>query len=168
MLDVAVSFLAEQFNAYLIRRTGSVSLGQVMPGAIGAKYQSSVLYRARLVTIRDQETLGLNAVNPYWFNFTTAPVAADSLPLFVNRSQPVGPGDAGCPTGCRPPARQRYPARVATEPALAARHPIDCRTDIGLRPVGRRIRRSEEHTSELQSHHDIVCRLLLEKKKKKK
>src|SRR5471032_2677602 len=25
-------------------------------------------------------------------------------------------------------------------------------------------RRSEEHTSELQSHHDLVCRLLLEKK----
>src|SRR5476649_660355 len=31
--------------------------------------------------------------------------------------------------------------------------------------VGRR--RSEEHTSELQSHSDLVCRLLLEKKKKK-
>src|SRR5437773_3931989 len=28
--------------------------------------------------------------------------------------------------------------------------------------------RSEEHTSELQSHHDLVCRLLLEKKKKTK
>src|SRR5437773_9345057 len=28
--------------------------------------------------------------------------------------------------------------------------------------------RSEEHTSELQSHHDLVCRLLLEKKKKKR
>src|SRR5690242_21616580 len=29
-------------------------------------------------------------------------------------------------------------------------------------------RRSEEHTSELQSHVNLVCRLLLEKKKKKK
>src|SRR5437867_11111633 len=28
--------------------------------------------------------------------------------------------------------------------------------------------RSEEHTSELQSPYDLVCRLLLEKKKKKK
>src|SRR5438874_11766469 len=28
--------------------------------------------------------------------------------------------------------------------------------------------RSEEHTSELQSRRDLVCRLLLEKKKKKK
>src|SRR5204862_228273 len=30
----------------------------------------------------------------------------------------------------------------------------------------RRTRRSEEHTSELQSRRDLVCRLLLEKKKK--
>src|SRR5438132_7507752 len=29
-------------------------------------------------------------------------------------------------------------------------------------------RRSEEHTSELQSHSDLVCRLLLEKKKQTK
>src|SRR5690242_4028480 len=31
-----------------------------------------------------------------------------------------------------------------------------------------RAKRSEEHTSELQSHVNLVCRLLLEKKKKKK
>src|SRR5260221_11540552 len=34
------------------------------------------------------------------------------------------------------------------------------------RPVGARVARSEEHTSELQSHSDLVCRLLLEKKKR--
>src|SRR5437773_6480620 len=32
------------------------------------------------------------------------------------------------------------------------------------RPSPMRSARSEEHTSELQSHHDLVCRLLLEKK----
>src|SRR5437773_6643344 len=32
-------------------------------------------------------------------------------------------------------------------------------------PMTPEIVRSEEHTSELQSHHDLVCRLLLEKKK---
>src|SRR5437667_2532003 len=37
----------------------------------------------------------------------------------------------------------------------------------GLHGAGRpSLGRSEEHTSELQSHHDLVCRLLLEKKKK--
>src|SRR5690349_23420939 len=41
----------------------------------------------------------------------------------------------------------------------------------GAAPAGRRpawprgARRSEEHTSELQSRRDLVCRLLLEKKK---
>src|SRR5438874_8265858 len=33
--------------------------------------------------------------------------------------------------------------------------------------VFRNLERSEEHTSELQSRRDLVCRLLLEKKKKK-
>src|SRR5438034_4265591 len=40
----------------------------------------------------------------------------------------------------------------------------------GLLPTNHQLHetRSEEHTSELQSHSDLVCRLLLEKKKKKK
>src|SRR3989440_7573242 len=37
-----------------------------------------------------------------------------------------------------------------------------------LRPNVACLDRSEEHTSELQSRSDLVCRLLLEKKKKKK
>src|SRR5256885_5501115 len=38
---------------------------------------------------------------------------------------------------------------------------------IGLRLCGMALERSEEHTSELQSPCNLVCRLLLEKKKKK-
>src|SRR5438034_6647898 len=37
-----------------------------------------------------------------------------------------------------------------------------------MRTCSLRSKRSEEHTSELQSHSDLVCRLLLEKKKKTK
>src|SRR5437773_4942135 len=43
-----------------------------------------------------------------------------------------------------------------------------CRLNVSSEVSGFLIswaRRSEEHTSELQSHHDLVCRLLLEKKK---
>src|SRR5437773_10153238 len=42
------------------------------------------------------------------------------------------------------------------------------RGEVAIRPIpcGAGVPRSEEHTSELQSHHDLVCRLLLEKKKK--
>src|SRR5438034_7053610 len=36
----------------------------------------------------------------------------------------------------------------------------------GLKDAQKHTERSEEHTSELQSHSDLVCRLLLEKKKK--
>src|SRR5438132_7236196 len=42
---------------------------------------------------------------------------------------------------------------------------VDRRTVAAVERRGRC--RSEEHTSELQSHSDLVCRLLLEKKKKR-
>src|SRR5260370_5036826 len=51
--------------------------------------------------------------------------------------------------------------RSGTIYAVWLRHGV---TGIGVR-VGEPIR-SEEHTSELQSHLNLVCRLLLEKKKK--
>src|SRR5260221_10072630 len=47
---------------------------------------------------------------------------------------------------------------------------FDSRNHCGPHPFnvfaqfGRIVQRSEEHTSELQSHSDLVCRLLLEKK----
>src|SRR5699024_12437614 len=48
--------------------------------------------------------------------------------------------------------------------------PTRSRNSSGAAPEGLMIvhNRSEEHTSELQSRFDLVCRLLLEKKKKKK
>src|SRR5438132_10598458 len=39
------------------------------------------------------------------------------------------------------------------------------RSSGSLEKIRRTNSRSEEHTSELQSHSDLVCRLLLEKKK---
>src|SRR5438034_5305684 len=50
------------------------------------------------------------------------------------------------------------PARCLSAPGAPRRRRSACRW------CGRG--RSEEHTSELQSHSDLVCRLLLEKKKK--
>src|SRR5260370_15602328 len=44
--------------------------------------------------------------------------------------------------------------------------PAPCRSAAGV--PARVLQRSEEHTSELQSHLNLVCRLLLEKKKKNK
>src|SRR5690349_22485838 len=42
-----------------------------------------------------------------------------------------------------------------------------CASPFWRRERGERTGRSEEHTSELQSRRDLVCRLLLEKKKTK-
>src|SRR5688572_31858053 len=61
-------------------------------------------------------------------------------------------------------------------PPARTGQPIDLRIALGglgrFEDVARApwvpYRRSEEHTSELQSQSNLVCRLLLEKKKKKK
>src|SRR5207248_6310490 len=44
---------------------------------------------------------------------------------------------------------------------------VDGSLDVSEPFLAEHIGRSEEHTSELQSPYDLVCRLLLEKKKKK-
>src|SRR5438477_6043316 len=81
----------------------------------------------------------------------------------------------------RPPRSTLFPYTTLFR-SLATAHKsrysvgVRCR---GLRPSVTRcsarsitrspnIERSEEHTSELQSHVNLVCRLLLEKKKKQK
>src|SRR5258708_33372548 len=51
---------------------------------------------------------------------------------------------------------------------LGARRPEGFSAGVRRRPAGvRNLAGSEEHTSELQSPDHLVCRLLLEKKKKK-
>src|SRR5437667_4937313 len=68
----------------------------------------------------------------------------------------------------RPPRSTLFPYTTLFRSRRTRRAPrCRCRPAAG---PGRsrssaRARRSEEHTSELQSHHDLVCRLLLEKKK---
>src|SRR3712207_9214081 len=62
--------------------------------------------------------------------------------------------------------RRRGPRRTGRGPRRAVRRP-GRRGLRGVVPRGRQhgLRRSEEHTSELQSRQYLVCRLLLEKKK---
>src|SRR5690242_20863376 len=63
--------------------------------------------------------------------------------------------------------------KLAKDPRGVAPHGGRCGALVGLARAANcgRVRagartRSEEHTSELQSHVNLVCRLLLEKKKK--
>src|ERR1039457_7197027 len=54
--------------------------------------------------------------------------------------------------------------RVRCRPRSAS-SPVRCSAPDSCCSTGRRVSRSEEHTSELQSPCNLVCRLLLEKKK---
>src|SRR5438034_1549696 len=66
-------------------------------------------------------------------------------------------------------ARVRVVAPSTLLPPAIERFGVEATRDMreGLRDadIVMMLRRSEEHTSELQSHSDLVCRLLLEKKK---
>src|SRR5438034_8774973 len=61
------------------------------------------------------------------------------------------------------------PVRVAGRLQSAGEGRFYWRGSLSTQVAGvcRRCLRSEEHTSELQSHSDLVCRLLLEKKNKR-
>src|SRR3712207_7407585 len=52
------------------------------------------------------------------------------------------------------------------DPGHGLLHHLHLRVGVGLQVVAEQVHRSEEHTSELQSRQYLVCRLLLEKKKK--
>src|SRR5690242_21526998 len=82
----------------------------------------------------------------------------------------------------RPPRSTLFPYTTLFRSEVRANQPLGyggtyvtkAPARIAVLPVGyadglnRALSRSEEHTSELQSHVNLVCRLLLEKKKKKK
>src|SRR2546430_4963791 len=75
---------------------------------------------------------------PYTTLFRSSRGLLGSGALVVGATQPVRDGAAPCP--------------------VHRRHEVDAAVRVGAR--------SEEHTSELQSQSNLVCRLLLEKKKK--
>src|SRR5260221_10010568 len=65
----------------------------------------------------------------------------------------------------RPPRSTLFPYTTLFRSIAASPIPASGRGCRSTRPITS-FCRSEEHTSELQSHSDLVCRLLLEKKKK--
>src|SRR5438067_6180976 len=82
--------------------------------------------------------------------------------LFRSAKFPAGRSPAR-PAGARKEAR-RLPGPPSFSFTSLAGGGLLARAKPGSAP---RLTRSEEHTSELQSRFDLVCRLLLEKKKKK-
>src|SRR5206468_8153692 len=96
--------------------------------------------------------------------FSNVPATTDIYTLSLHDALPISapcraPRSPRCSNGlCR---KCRTRSRCG---AGSPRFPRSCVCGSSLHGG----RRSEEHTSELQSRSDLVCRLLLEKKKKKK
>src|SRR5438132_8638634 len=95
-----------------------------------------------------------------------APPTPEIYTLSLHDALPI------CDPAARPDARRRCPGALCRDVRAAGENHL--RPHIQRKASFRdadlehpRGRRSEEHTSELQSHSDLVCRLLLEKKKKK-
>src|SRR2546430_3245685 len=70
----------------------------------------------------------------------------------------------------RPPRSTLFPYTTLFRSAASVPEPGRVkhvgRGDLVVGPKNEKTERSEEHTSELQSQSNLVCRLLLEKKKK--
>src|SRR5207249_10047133 len=60
------------------------------------------------------------------------------------------------------------PLRLPVELPLGRECRVELAVGTARDQIVEEVERSEEHTSELQSRFDLVCRLLLEKKKNKK
>src|SRR5260221_9928493 len=86
----------------------------------------------------------------------------DALPILLKRRSPKRA--RRMPRNCR---QKSGIWREFSEPSSCLSIPIPMTSCWPARARPGRWR-SEEHTSELQSHSDLVCRLLLEKKKNKK
>src|SRR5437773_11583175 len=93
--------------------------------------------------------------SPLLFFFFNDPATTEIYTLSLHDALPIFVGKA---SGTWPASRGWHRVIVGRAPSPELRE----------RPRRPSRRRSEEHTSELQSHHDLVCRLLLEKKKKTK
>src|SRR5690606_41395825 len=65
-----------------------------------------------------------------------------------------------------PSSNGNFAACTRIGASTSARSATAARGSVGCSPMP--LRRSEEHTSELQSRENLVCRLLLEKKKTKR
>src|SRR5437868_12226216 len=80
-------------------------------------------------------------------------------------------GEGECEAGRRAAGRgvgEPRPGPVPEQRVRVCGVTRTARTRSRMNEIDRFLNRSEEHTSELQSRFDLVCRLLLEKKKKKK
>src|SRR5207248_9279038 len=98
--------------------------------------------------------------------FSTAPSPTDIYTLSLHDALPISTPNAAAygKTALRVRCGKRSRPAITTYAVVAAKASVAC-DEGNERRLSRS--RSEEHTSELQSPYDLVCRLLLEKKNEK-
>src|SRR5207249_11558808 len=108
-----------------------------------------------LHTLCSYSYLSVHLSSLFLFFFFNVPAPTEIYTLSLHDALPIC--TRPIPSASARRSGRRCAARAPSAPAPTAR----------ARRSPRRASRSEEHTSELQSRFDLVCRLLLEKKKKK-
>src|SRR5690606_41769885 len=89
----------------------------------------------------------------------------DALPISIRRNWRTWASWTAAPSVCLTKTASSRARATRAKTAMRFRCPAPPPSASGTCCC--RTRRSEEHTSELQSRENLVCRLLLEKKKKK-
>src|SRR5690242_21812820 len=95
----------------------------------------------------------------FYFFFSTDPATTEIYTLSLHDALPIYNGHSCDISGM---ARHEGKVFVYRDPEPPLPGEAQCALRVGIDKD-----RSEEHTSELQSHVNLVCRLLLEKKKNK-
>src|SRR5690349_25122398 len=99
-------------------------------------------------------------ITSFWMYLSSDPYGLPSFP--TRRSSDLA--DDECVVGGSARVRARQPINLwTTGLARSGTRAVGCRRMHSSTTLDAR---SEEHTSELQSRRDLVCRLLLEKKKR--
>src|SRR6266540_2120044 len=130
-------------------------VGPELFAALHERPEESTIY---LELQKEFQQLGLVALAGHPIPLSLRPHAKDRTPAHRNQSRSTAtlfaarPQTYTRPNVALPPLRPGKSRRRSILPGMRKAARGDARTG-----------RSEEHTSELQSHHDIVCSLLLEK-----
>src|SRR5207249_11380497 len=134
---------------------GSLPSGETSEASASTRCQARLSCRALLL-----ECSSLRRPRP---QRSRLEVSSHSMTPFAPRNIDTTPSRPCEAKGMHTPLHFFNAAATSGLPATCGK----CGEPISSSPSATKTRRSEEHTSELQSRFDLVCRLLLEKKKNK-
>src|SRR5574340_854780 len=156
--DSSISGPGGRRSALAWALAASVALHGALIFGVAVKPEPSAVKRPAVIAARLEQAAGTPAPPPRRAEPPLPPPEAAPHPGAVLRSAPLEKPVAEVPAAVAAAPGPPAGSEAAAKPALD----IPLLEDPAYYPARQR---SEEHTSELQSPKDLVCRLLLEKKK---